>query len=1101
MKRNSYFKLCNPKLSEQNNVDRQKIIRDYFGEIGDTCSSTFKLSGDNSPHFAKLQKFIYVELLLTVAYEIYERDFTIDECLLIFSGLHNTFLQDIDECKNQYIIQAHSFLSSFANENERRNYIKNFYFNQKNSVVKSSMLFEMCEGQLIRKKNQCIPYYRDREIHYKTIIQQQALKTLTSNNKQEGLLNPLITKRIYEKSPDHEASKIKDKLSLMYQVQDCLNQIPDEFIAKMDEQLIKQGKEPYYLKNFKKLRVEYLDTTMRPLIHIAAPTGVGKSVLFDVYIKRLTEAGLKVLSIATNHDPNGINAKLKYESLDIKTTLIMGKNRQKHINRFITSHPELSVPEIILKYPDLFDNIDYTCSHVTLNKNNEEIRHQCRKCSINLLDENTSSGQCSFYNMYKRLEDTQLVITTPHNLFKGSLGEKLDYADRSIYEVLSLWADVIFLDEVDQLQEISESAFTDVVNVYSLDAPYYSKNGNVEDFLNLVNRHIKRMDVHKDERILNFKTSVANYEKEVDALVRAFWNENSPKNWIGDWVGEKDFSIDYLIYSWCDTFISSIQTSSKESMSKKEFTARLQFLLKYKIKSIRRNILRDFVDDVLDTQIRVDESDDMDVSSDDIILRLLKSTYQKFRLDMLEQFSTKDLDDYYDKEFFTTEKLKINLKHNINYEDFYYRIGFILLLSSLNDYLENMYNDFPQVLALIDGESNRGFVNMASDPSKFILGVPPVLPTISNFRIECSYSGTYLTKRLYTGIGREMLFNLPLATSSFYNITSPVMFLTSATGTSTNSSNFTIKEPANTLLKRDDFEASKVNIKCHVFYNQLGEKLLPIRVSGLPDSQQVVALEQLTIYVIEHIIRPGLSEGKRFLVCTSSYRKVSKILSKLLTQGIVAKGLYEKGADGMPVYNSNIHISKIDIESKAIEVPVFVAVYDVISRGYNMVDKEGKSIFRDIIMMNRQMPVPDDILDKVSYLHKHIAPPSEYSAEAYNNMKKRMFMTNASLRHVHSFSSAPKDIKQAIAGNTFTKMKQLVGRGQRGGTEATLHLVDSAYFPNTADISTEATDKPSTSILLAWQEIANNSDPVTQYLYGDIKWGLNNYEFIRYIED
>lgn len=1099
MKQNSYFKLCNPKLSRQYNENRQKVLSDYFGEIGDTSSSTFKLSGDNSPHFIKLQKFIYVELLLIVAYEIYEREFTIDECLLIFSGLHNTFLHDINEDKNQYIIKAHLFLSSYANENQRRNYIKNFYFNQKNSTVKASMLFEMCEEQLICKKKQCVPYYKDRETHYKTIIEQQALKTLKTNNVQGGVLNPLISRRIDEKYPGNEASKLKAKLSLLHQVESCLTQIPDEFIAKMDEQLIEEGKEPYYLRNYKKLRLEYLDTSHRPLIHIAAPTGVGKSVLFDVYIKRLTEAGLRVLSIATNHDPNGINAKLKYESLGIKTTLIMGKNRQKHINRFITSHPDLSVPEIILKYPDLFDNVDYTCSYTTLNKNNEEIRHQCRKCPIDLMDENTLAGQCSFHNMYKRLDSSQLIITTPHNLFKGSLGEKIDSADRSVYEVLSLWADVIFLDEVDQLQEISESAFTDIVNVYSLDAPYYSKNGNVEDFLNLVNRHIKRMDVHKDERILNFKTSVANYEKEVDALVRAFWNENSPKNWIGNWVGEKDFSIDYLIYSWCDTFISSIQTSSKKTMSKEEFTARLQFILKYKIKPIRRNILRDLVDDILDTHLRVDESNDMDISSDDIILRLLRSTYQKFRVEMLEQFSTKDLNDYYDKDFFTTEKLKINLKHNINYEDFYYKIGFILLLSSLNDYLENMYNDFPQVLALIDSESSRGFVNMASDPSKFILGVSPVLPNISNFRIERSYSGTYLTKRLYTGIGREMLFNIPFATSSFYDITSPVMFVTSATGTSTNSSNFTIKEPANTLLKRDDFKESKVNIKCHAFYNQLGEQLLPIRVSGLPDSQQMVALEQLTDNVIEHIIRPGLSEGKRFLVCTSSYKKVAKILSKLLSQGIEAKGLYEESAYGKSSYDPNIHIPKIDIESKSVEVSVFVAVYDVISRGYNMVDKRGKSVFRDIIMMNRQMPVPDDILDKVSYLHKHIIPPSEYSAEEYNNMKKRMFMTNASLRHVHSFSSAPKSIKQSIAGNTFTKMKQLVGRGQRGGTEATLHLVDSAYFPNTADIYTQVKDTPSTSILLAWQAIANNSDPVVQYLYGDIKWGLNNYEFIQYL--
>lgn len=76
-------------------------------------------------------------------------------------------------------------------------------------------------------------------------------------------------------------------------------------------------------------------------------------------------------------------------------------------------------------------------------------------------------------------------------------------------------------------------------------------------------------------------------------------------------------------------------------------------------------------------------------------------------------------------------------------------------------------------------------------------------------------------------------------------------------------------------------------------------------------------------------------------------------------------------------------------------------------------------------------------------------------------------MTNASLRHVHSFSSTPKDIKQAITANTFTKMKQLVGRRQRGGIEATLHLVDSAYFPNIADISTNYTRATDSSAIMS----------------------------------
>lgn len=59
----------------------REIFIDTFGDIAKTTSESFKIRSGGRNQNVKISKFIYTELLLFTAYEIYNRPFTVDEAL------------------------------------------------------------------------------------------------------------------------------------------------------------------------------------------------------------------------------------------------------------------------------------------------------------------------------------------------------------------------------------------------------------------------------------------------------------------------------------------------------------------------------------------------------------------------------------------------------------------------------------------------------------------------------------------------------------------------------------------------------------------------------------------------------------------------------------------------------------------------------------------------------------------------------------------------------------------------------------------------------------------------------------------------------------
>lgn len=108
---------------------------EYARAFGDIVNHPFKLSGKSRQQETKIKNFLYSELIMFTAYKVYNRSFTIDELLVLFSGVHSNFI-DIDVEKDKFLIQAHTFLASHVDEWNKRAVLTHFYFAQRDHNTK-----------------------------------------------------------------------------------------------------------------------------------------------------------------------------------------------------------------------------------------------------------------------------------------------------------------------------------------------------------------------------------------------------------------------------------------------------------------------------------------------------------------------------------------------------------------------------------------------------------------------------------------------------------------------------------------------------------------------------------------------------------------------------------------------------------------------------------------------------------------------------------------------------------------------------------------------------------------------------------------------------
>lgn len=1051
MLRNTY-----KRMSKIDKYDEWSL--EFNASFQNILNHPFKFNEGDKFYKEKIRKFLYCELLMYTAYKVYEDKFAMEQLLVLFSGVHRQFI-NVSEEKEKLIVQANIFLNSFiSNEWEKRNVIIHFYFKQRYKETKNIQMF-IASKNIGKDKiatiafNKNIYGFLERIKIYDRLLSDNSTINLIEATKENGIINNYLGVRIKEKKDNHKENKIKESLE----------NITEEFVKDMDNKL----KAPYYWENYRLLSLTSLiKDKPKDYTHIVGKTGHGKSILMDIYINKLFSDGYKVLYVSDNHNPNSFNTKIRLDKLGIKTNIIMGKYRDEHLNSFISKYEDKSIPELIIEYSDIFHNLDYTCLGEDGKKNH------CKACK---------QSECGFFNMYRRISNSDVIITTPYNLLDTITNSKVDKYRRTIYEILSLWADVIIWDEVDKLQIIGDDREIRKLQAYSLETVDESRNTHLEMFLNLLNKEVPRKRLEDlDTRL--FKNIIRNYDNEADFFQNLFLRSDG-QNLLRKLFGSKNFNIMQLIEEFTSKYISSVKRiDGNKPIDIEKFNNRMYSILNFNIKEIRQKFIRPLVEEYMENDEEFTENEVYETLYENI--RKFISAYT-FSEEYLEQLNEQD-------EELEVNVVKINFKQCDDAEKVTRNIflGTITMLISIENYLKHIYSEGQSFLETLDNAHD--YIAMSPNTKNHIMAPLPLIQNSSGFSLKIdNLKETRLIYNSYLSIGREILFNNCDYVSLVYDIPKPYNIYTSATSTGTTSSRYNFKLPADTLLKRKNTDESRINVICHMFYKD--DK--PIKISGENLDLIKFNMGNLTKCIISDLIKPNLLEKQNgILIVTSSYKNSKIILDELLASGINAKAIYN---DDMGKYDPEIHIKKIDIEKRANECDVLVGITLILERGLNMLDENEKSYFQDIIIMNRNLPTPDDLLEEVSYLHQELY----MNDTSYTEVKANMYKTSKYLRYLKGYKNASTKVRSAIGGNSFVTMKQLVGRGQRGGTDVTLHLVDSAFYPETAEKGivesvNNIIDTSKTSLFMEWLEIVNADDEVINYLYDDIKNGLNDYQVI-----
>lgn len=1067
---------------------RDDKLSDIYGDIATLSNKIliFDKEMNKDAFRRKREIFIYSENVLYSAYLIFGKKFTLSHVLAMYTGMIETFVDNLDNDSYKIAMKSVYYLKGFAKtEKNLISYLK-FYLNQSNTYIKDIKMFKWSNNRkdhiIISEK---LKFYDERKTKYKDILLSVESRHLNENKKVRNSkvdyrVENVIKKRIDEKKKVKNG--ILDELNLI------LNDIDEDFIENMGEYYSKQINKIKLYDIFNNKITESEEKFKLPTLftHLAGKTGAGKTVYTDIIIKKLANEGKKIL-IVTDTTNNSVNYKERLDKLGIKSTVLVGKRRLEYIDRYYNSKVEkekLSYKfenpfKTIIRNKSIIDNLDDFCLRKNWVKSEDfddiEHRKECNNCEDGFL-------KCGYYGLYREMIESDVIIGTAKTLLLSKTPYVFDSSRRSLLEFGMIYSDLLIVDEVDEIQKEFDGAFLDEIKIYSgssVDDTH--SRGDVESLIKIVN-NIERLDITTKNNVKTFKEEVRILDNIINVLISMFLRTGN-QDFIREVIGvNQNFNLIYLIECFFDTYVSKIKGDDEQVLKFKNQQVEAYynfFTNKKKINLIKENYFKLLHEYDVD---KIDLEDEFEETIEELSVRIFS-------------FLKKDLDEFINS---FNEELKVKLKilretkkksKDKREEDRAKFLIFIMLIALIDYYYKNIRINLRAVVPYVKKSKENGLRDLVfrylykediplvpeSFLDSFISGYSLIEET------ENKKSTLILKKSNYNGIGREALFNTTKNISALYDIPEVPMLMASATSIDTKGSLYTIKYGVNRLLENDNQKKSKFNkslsrkelkklrskyearlkIKCHIFSDDKGTCF----ISGSSMDSMEENIKRMARQLNEKLLLDLRNElnlykeknknKKGILITTSSAKMAKVIFEQINISGIKKRLLYTPAFK--EAFNENIHIEKANVEKIAdFDIDILIAVNKSISRGYNIMTKNGEeAYFRHIIIANRYLPSPSDNLTIVSYLHDNLTRQfmknKKNTSIDFKSLKSKIGKLQIKLKYQKTYNSKDDDIKNMIAGNMFADLSQLKGRGQRGGASCIIHLIDSKFYPQTSE--------------------------------------------------
>jgi hypothetical protein len=242
----------------------------------------------------------------------------------------------------------------------------------------------------------------------------------------------------------------------------------------------------------------------------------------------------------------------------------------------------------------------------------------------------------------------------------------------------------------------------------------------------------------------------------------------------------------------------------------------------------------------------------------------------------------------------------------------------------------------------------------------------------------------------------------------------------------------------------------------------------PRRISGLEGAERTVATQRIAAFLWKKYLHPEFirlqteeEDRARVLLATTSYEAGRHVAEGLYTAGVdatriclaVRPGTYAEGQETAADAGRWRELPADRLEGfPAVEgADILIAPLARVQRGVNIIGADDKSALGSVWLIVRPIPLIDEPAELVAHIQaralaSYPGPSSDPQALLAERRRVAGQYLEEIVRRRPYFQAQPLDVKLGVVAEILNGAVQLIGRARRGGTKATLHLVDGALF-------------------------------------------------------
>lgn len=802
-------------------------------------------------------------------------------------------------------------------------------------------------------------------------------------------------------------------------------------------------------------------------IHIIGDVGKGKSTYKIAETYRLVnEHGAKVGIIEGKIDDVLKTVKSLREQ-GIKAVPIIGKsNMNKHYSNYIRNCGK-NVKCIGAFAGEDFKEVEYLSGICTLAAltNNNEITPNEFPCRSLYEDKQRRDcplySNCGYFNKFVDLLDADVWVTTPHSLINTTVPRVVDPYERTFYEAFHDLLDIIIVDEADSVQCTLDNIFLLNENLYG------GEHSLVDKFQELSTYIEKKKLINEDSMIYNWHMNFKQLGPLIPKINRMIEKTKDLHNYL---KGEVLTSFKLL---------SDIKESLKVDQHKEneKLIKKLEVYMEY--------------------------SNTYDISYDSIKHEFNDLYYEFIRLQnigLIEDEIRKRIINVFEEYGITIPK---NKGKSLNVDLLYSKFELFIYIVQLDFNIKILSRDYPILTEKLWNSYER--VNVYEGRRKALRKflMEPLTGVIFGYKFNEQSIDIFR----YDGVGRRLLDHMHEIKKEI-GVKGPAIVLLSGTSFAPGSGHYDLRTAPEYILKSGD-DNSRIEQKLLRKYDE--ENI--IKVSGLRGEMRSASLRKLAGELIRDIrielaYWKAKSENRKVLLVVNSYDNCKEVGQVLKSKNLSFRILSREISDINCEFTKEL-LENFEYETDGAEV--LVVPLNVISRGYNILNQNGKSYFGSIFFLVRPYMVPEDfesyfqiLHSKIDYFIENSISKSDDIGERMADIRKNSFAKLAQLSQNRFWKSLDDEFRMILSWFTLIPIKQAIGRLQRGGTSCRVFYCDGSFVPELQE-GEEITAK--NSMLRSWYDILNeHKDSIfIRELYGKFLNGLEemieDLNSIQYEED